>query len=94
MSVHSSSGTEWERLKRRVWARDGDVCQWCGIVCDHSHGPTGRTVDHLIPRSKGGEDTMDNCITSCRSDNSSRQAKDWIRKGGFNPAWFPNGVPR
>jgi len=58
------------------------VCAYCG--CD---GPL--SVDHLLPRKRGGLDVADNIVWSCRTCNSSKGARDvleWYRdRGEFPP---------
>jgi 5-methylcytosine-specific restriction endonuclease McrA len=59
------------RISRRaVFARDSHRCQYCG-------SPRHLTVDHVVPRSRGGPDTWDNLVTSCAPCN---------RKKGDRPA--------
>lgn len=51
------------RISRRaIFARDGYRCQYCG-------SDRQLTVDHVVPRSKGGGDTWDNLVTSCAACN-------------------------
>lgn len=51
------------RISRRaVFARDRHRCQYCG-------SSRHLTVDHVVPRSKGGLDSWDNLVTSCASCN-------------------------
>jgi len=45
-------------VRLKVLARDGYTCYWCG--------EPGFTVDHIIPWSKGGRTTMENCICACQ----------------------------
>ena len=48
--------------RRALFARDGHRCQYCG--------DTSRlTVDHVIPRSRGGSSGWDNMITACAPCN-------------------------
>jgi 5-methylcytosine-specific restriction endonuclease McrA len=49
--------------RKAVLARDGWRCQYCG-----SEKP-GLTVDHVIPRSRGGESVWENIVASCASCN-------------------------
>jgi 5-methylcytosine-specific restriction endonuclease McrA len=50
----------------RIYARDGWACVWCGA--------RGRlTLDHFVPRSKGGHNRHSNLITACPKHNFSRQ---------------------
>jgi 5-methylcytosine-specific restriction endonuclease McrA len=44
--------------RRAVFARDGWACQYCG-------SRSNLTVDHVIPRSKGGESSWENIVASC-----------------------------
>ena len=48
--------------RRAVFARDGWECQYCGAC-------TSLTVDHVIPRSKGGGSGWDNIVASCAPCN-------------------------
>jgi 5-methylcytosine-specific restriction endonuclease McrA len=48
--------------RRAVFARDDWTCQYCGAR-------TTLTVDHVIPRSKGGPSTWENIVTCCAPCN-------------------------
>ncbi len=48
--------------RRAVFARDDWTCQYCG-------SRTNLTVDHVIPRSKGGGSTWENIVASCAPCN-------------------------
>jgi 5-methylcytosine-specific restriction endonuclease McrA len=48
--------------RRAVFARDNWTCQYCGARAN-------LTVDHVIPRSKGGSSTWDNIVASCAPCN-------------------------
>jgi 5-methylcytosine-specific restriction endonuclease McrA len=60
--------------RRAVFARDRWTCQYCG----HERG--NLTVDHVIPRSKGGSSSWENIVTCCapcnrrKGDRLPRQA--------------------
>jgi len=49
--------------RKAVLARDAWTCQYCG-----SERP-GLTVDHVIPRSRGGESVWENIVASCAPCN-------------------------
>jgi 5-methylcytosine-specific restriction endonuclease McrA len=49
--------------RKAVLARDGWTCQYCG-----SNKPS-LTVDHVIPRSRGGESVWENIVASCAPCN-------------------------
>ena len=49
--------------RRALFARDGWRCVYCGTA-------SGRlTLDHVIPRSRGGESVWENVVTSCAPCN-------------------------
>lgn len=51
--------------RRAVFARDDWVCQYCGAGAEN--------VDHVIPRSKGGEHAWENVVASCRRCNQRKE---------------------
>jgi 5-methylcytosine-specific restriction endonuclease McrA len=91
-SVHNSSGREFKvpavmRLiklirtiyrsrvaftKRNVLVRDRFHCAYCGTR-------KGKlSIDHIIPKSRGGETTFENCVAACKACN--------LKKGGRTPS--------
>src|SRR5690349_19732545 len=58
-------GADWQVIRAAVLARDDYICQYCGNPAN--------TADHIIPRSKGGENSMENCVAACGSCNSSKR---------------------
>jgi 5-methylcytosine-specific restriction endonuclease McrA len=52
--------------KRSVFIRDNFNCQYCGR---HTPKPT---IDHIIPRSKGGKTCWNNVVTACHSCNNKK----------------------
>lgn len=51
--------------RRNVMHRDDYTCQYCGKKSD-------LTIDHVIPRSKGGKDVWDNVVVACLRCNVSK----------------------
>ncbi len=51
--------------RQNVFKRDSSRCQYCGAGRD-------LTLDHVLPRSKGGKTSWDNLITACKSCNSRK----------------------
>jgi 5-methylcytosine-specific restriction endonuclease McrA len=51
--------------RREIFRRDNHTCQYCGNT---KH----LTLDHVIPRSKGGTHTWDNVLTACEKCNSCK----------------------
>ena len=54
-----------------VLDRDGPACVWCG------REPWQRdlTLEHLLPRSRGGHATPENLAPACRPCNRARRSK-------------------
>jgi 5-methylcytosine-specific restriction endonuclease McrA len=59
--------------RRNLFARDGHVCQYCGEAVPYSQ----LSLDHVVPRSRGGATTWENVVTSCKPCNT--------QKGGRTP---------
>ena len=54
--------------RRNVYRRDGFTCQYCGA----RPGVGDLTIDHVVPRSRGGGSTWENCVTACRPCNTRK----------------------
>lgn len=54
--------------RRMIHKRDNWICQYCGQTVDSSE----ITIDHIVPRSKGGQTTWLNCISSCQKCNMKK----------------------
>jgi 5-methylcytosine-specific restriction endonuclease McrA len=59
--------------RRNVFARDGNQCQYCG----HNFPTSELSLDHVVPRSRGGGTTWENIVCACVACN--------VRKGGRTP---------
>ncbi len=57
--------------RRNVLERDDQTCQYCSYRGD------GLTLDHVVPRSRGGGDTWENLVAACVRCN--------VRKGNRTP---------
>jgi 5-methylcytosine-specific restriction endonuclease McrA len=51
--------------RRTVFARDGARCQYCGAAAEN--------LDHVLPRSRGGEHTWENVVAACRRCNARKE---------------------
>lgn len=59
--------------RRNLFARDNHRCQYCGRHGSHSQ----LSLDHVLPRSRGGETTWENVVACCVRCN--------VKKGGRTP---------
>jgi 5-methylcytosine-specific restriction endonuclease McrA len=57
--------------RRNVLHRDDYTCQYCGVKRHDL------TIDHILPRSRGGKDSWDNVTTACLRCN--------VKKGNRTP---------
>ena len=55
-------------FRRYILTRDHYTCYFCGQY--------GDTIDHLVPRAKGGHSTPDNCVCACSLCNRYKADKD------------------
>jgi 5-methylcytosine-specific restriction endonuclease McrA len=60
--------------RRAVFARDSWTCQYCGTT---SH----LTVDHVMPRSRGGASDWENIVTSCAPCNRRKGNRTPVETG-------------
>ncbi len=51
--------------RRAVFARDGGRCQYCGAAAE--------SIDHVVPRAKGGSHTWENVVAACRACNTAKR---------------------
>lgn len=58
--------------KRKILAKTKGHCIYCGVKLDTENF----SVDHVIARALGGEDTLENLVPCCRSCNSAKRTKD------------------
>ena len=53
---------------KAIWERDGGVCQYTGRKLRPSEG----NIDHIVPRSRGGKTTWENCVLADKKVNSKK----------------------
>ena len=52
--------------KKNVLIRDGFKCAYCGSE------KRKLTIDHIVPKSRGGKTDFENCVASCKSCNNKK----------------------
>jgi 5-methylcytosine-specific restriction endonuclease McrA len=60
--------------RNAVFARDGHRCQYCD-------GPA-ESIDHIVPRSRGGQHVWENVVAACRRCNL-RKGSRFLEETGF-----------
>ena len=66
---------DWHTVRDLVIHRDNATCQYCGAQ------PDNLDVDHIIPKSRGGDNSADNLVAACQSCNRSKGARtpvEWM----------------
>lgn len=56
---------------RAIWERDGGVCQYTGRPLSPGEG----NIDHVVPRSRGGQTSWENCVLAHREVNSKKGSR-------------------
>ena len=71
--------------KKNLFIRDGHRCGYCGSYNE-------LTIDHVIPKSRGGKTNFENCVTCCRTcnvkkkqDKTPKEAGMTLRKHPYKP---------
>lgn len=83
-----------KRLKfsfRGIWVRDRGTCQYTGRKLSSGEG----NIDHVVPRSRGGPTSWENCVLASR-DVNSRKADRLPEEAGLrliNRPAVPQPVP-
>ncbi|MEZ4700874.1 MAG: HNH endonuclease [Rhodothermales bacterium] len=71
--------------RKNVLRRDGYRCQYCG-------NRESLTVDHVLPKSRGGKDTWENLVAACTPCNNRKgnrtpeEARLELRRQPFRPS--------
>jgi 5-methylcytosine-specific restriction endonuclease McrA len=60
--------TGFRPSRNNILWRDKNQCQYCGVI----ESPRDMTIDHVIPRSRGGENTWSNLVTCCKKCNQKK----------------------
>lgn len=83
--VRSIYKTKVPFSKKNVFVRDDFTCAYCGSAEQRL------TIDHIIPKSRGGSTDFDNCVASCKpcnnkkNDRTPREAGMFLVKKPFQP---------
>jgi 5-methylcytosine-specific restriction endonuclease McrA len=53
--------------KKNILLRDDHTCQYCGR--------SGDTIDHVVPRSRAGQSSWENCVCACSMCNTRKNSR-------------------
>jgi 5-methylcytosine-specific restriction endonuclease McrA len=72
--------------RRAVFTRDGSTCVYCG--------GSATSIDHVVPRSRGGTHTWDNVVAACRRCNHTKADRSLAELGWVlpHPPRTPSGA--
>jgi 5-methylcytosine-specific restriction endonuclease McrA len=77
--------------RRNLYKRDRNMCQYCG----RRPGTSELSIDHVLPRSRGGKSTWANCVLACMRCNRKKgsrlpeEAGLHLLKKPVPPRWSP-----
>jgi hypothetical protein len=75
--------------RRNLFKRDKYTCLYCGV----QPGPDELTVDHIMPKSRGGTSTWENCALACvecnkrKANRTPDEAGMKLRRTPKKPSW-------
>lgn len=78
--------------RRNIFKRDNFVCQYCGA----QPGSEELTIDHVLPRSRGGVSSWTNCVLACvdcnsvKADKTPAESGMPLKKEPIKPRWKPS----
>lgn len=74
---------QWRQSIKDAW---NNRCAYCGAtpIVDES-----LTIDHVKPRSAGGEDRTSNCIPACSCCNQAKSSREWLSWFREQPFYAP-----
>ncbi len=71
--------------------RDSNTCQYCGVRLPEDD----LTIEHILPRSRGGPTSWENCVSACeacngaKADKTPQEAGMKLRSVPVKPDWKP-----
>lgn len=63
------------KIKAQARSESNGVCVFCGVKTNQVAGPTRSEIDHAIPKSRNGNNGIDNAQNTCRTCNRQKGPK-------------------
>lgn len=70
---------------KTLFGRDRHICAYCG---KHFSNNNMLSKDHIMPKSRGGANSWENCVTACRQCNSKKSNKT-LKEAGLELLYLP-----
>jgi 5-methylcytosine-specific restriction endonuclease McrA len=77
--------------RKNLYRRDAYACQYCG----RNRPPEELSIDHVVPRSRGGKTSWENCVLACvgcntrKANKSPKEAGLRLMRPPKKPSWSP-----
>jgi 5-methylcytosine-specific restriction endonuclease McrA len=77
--------------RRNLYKRDRFTCQYCS----RQPGSEELTIDHILPRARGGKSTWENCVLACvecnrrKANRTPVEAAMLLKHSPIRPPWTP-----
>ncbi len=71
-----------ELNRKNIISRDGYICQYCSAT------KISLTIDHILPKGKGGDDSWENLVTACKPCNQ-KKGNNTPEEAGMNLKRIP-----
>lgn len=91
-TFNSVPNTDVPFSRKNIFRRDNYTCQYCG----KQFRTEELTIEHILPRSKGGKTTWQNCVLACISCNLKKGNRTLtesgliLKKTPTRPRWKPD----
>lgn len=85
-SKHRYGATKIQLNRKNVMKRDNYRCVYCGST-------SNLTIDHVVPKSKGGKTSWENLVTACNPCNNKKDNK-FLNEVGFRLGTIPKAPNR
>lgn len=70
-----------QKYRRAIFDAWNHSCAYCGAPAN--------TLDHVKPRSKGGQTQTENLVAACRDCNRRKSSAYWVTWFRMQPFWDP-----
>ena len=83
-------GYQWTKKRMLTLKRDQGWCQPCRRA---GRDTLAKEVDHIIPKSKGGNDRLSNLQAICRDCHAEKTAREGVEASNTKPEIGEDGWP-